>query len=118
MRGYAIDPNTGEHGTYEEIPVGHIHCAEPPTDEHVMADIWQTDPTAQTFDPMDPVQCWRTKTTQEQDQEADDKAAAIVQDFQKSPALKVLINALMSGDFEPGMQYTPAQLKQIAKANM
>ena len=60
---------------------------------------------------------WRPKNAQEIAQEDDDQATSIVQDFQNSPALKVLVNALMNGDFVPGTQYTPAQLKAIAKKN-
>ena len=93
-----------------KVPAGHVECAPFPGDSYVLNETWNVDPT-------NPAVCWRPKTPQELDQEDDDKAAAIVQDFQRSPALKVLVNALMNGDFVPGTQYTPAQLKAIAKAN-
>ena len=111
MKKTLIKTDGSCYGTYS-APQGieYIECADKPSDNHVLADNWKSDP-------MNSVVCWRLKTPTEIDTENDTVASSIVQDLQNSPALKVLINALMNGDFVPGTQYTPAQLKAIAKAN-
>jgi hypothetical protein len=98
---------------YRTIPEGHIECAERPSEDHVPADTWQTNP-------MDPSVCWRLKTPAEQDAELDE-VADIEQQFDntlKAFALVVLdeINGLRQ---KAGLQpRTVAQLKQAVKSKL
>ena len=73
----------------DSVPVSEtlIEVGERPSENHVFANIWITDETAQTFDPMNPEVCWRLKTTQELDAEKTDTA-------KKLPDYKLAIKAL------------------------
>ena len=51
-----------------QLEKNHIECCERPTEDHLLADNWQSDP-------MNPSVCWRTKTAQELDVERDAEAS-------------------------------------------
>ena len=87
MRKWAT--NGKAFGQFNWIQEGHKQCADRPTEQHLLGDVWETDPTAQTFDSMDPEVCWRLKNQTELDEESMAKATTAL-----TPEIEVMIDYL------------------------
>ncbi len=63
---YGINANLG-YGKYSrELPEGYVECAPRPSVDHVINETWETAP-------LDPLVCWRLKTSNEIDAEKDEQ---------------------------------------------
>lgn len=88
--GYLISPR---------LQPNCIECAERPSEDHLLSDTWQDDP-------MNPAVCWRPKTIQELDQEAEVEAD---KELQQLKALKAL--AIWTGN-QLGLDVTQSAVRQ------
>ena len=97
----------------DSVPVSEtlIEVCERPSENHVFANIWITDETARTFNPMNSAVCWRLKTAQELDAEKTETAM-------KMADIKLVAACLLEAVFDmkanPANYPTAASLKQKA----
>ena len=106
--------NTVDNGYCEKKLVANdpwVECAPRPSVSHALADNWQSDP-------MNPAVCWRNKTAQEIDDEAEVEATAELESLKALKAVILLACEKAGEDItDPAVRQAAfQQAKQIYKA--